>query len=471
MMPFQDPLTDFPPQPKIQSMSGKSSQIPTGARRITGKSSPPGKVLPLNLVLDYPVHWDRYKVLRDLLQNFYDAVGYRDWHTRFSHWREDDVLYLKAAEVGFSYDWLVPIGASTKRNGSGEYAGYFGEGFKIASLCAKRDHGWNIEMTSRSWELRVEVEPIKIDRKNVPSLAYHLWKHRRSQRDTILALYPFLPEDYEVLQAVLSSFFYPGNPLFGEEIWSDGANAVYHRSAEPKPRHFPSTYDGGGPGIIYAGYQALGSFSFPLVVAQHRFRKPDRERNSFFKMDVINVLQSVSYEISPAGARELLEILRSKWYAYPRKRYDFESWHPIVRTLVERVAESAKETKLWKKQHPLLLVAPQVDRRDVIESNRRRQALSWMCQTGVPYRLVQKGFVRLGYPTLEEMCEQDGGFSQVREPIPTEARLIQVLEKVTEEILPGFFGDGEPAPPCKVILSDDASWRGLATCVRLSAPR
>jgi hypothetical protein len=29
----------------------------------------------LNLVWDYPVFWSQYKVLRDLVQNFYDAVG------------------------------------------------------------------------------------------------------------------------------------------------------------------------------------------------------------------------------------------------------------------------------------------------------------------------------------------------------------------------------------------------------------
>ena len=177
-----------------------SSKNPSRSpRKITGKSGPVHEVLPLNLVFDYPVSWGRYKVLRDLIQNFYDAVGYRNWHDRFSWRHENDVLYLKAADVGFSYDWLVPIGASTKRDGSNEFAGHFGEGFKIASLCAKRDHGWDIEMTSRSWELRVDVESIRIDRRKVSSLAYQLWKHRRATPDTVLALYPFSIEDREVL--------------------------------------------------------------------------------------------------------------------------------------------------------------------------------------------------------------------------------------------------------------------------------
>ena len=77
----------------------------------------------------------------------------------------------------------------------------------------------------------------------------------------------------------------------------------------------------------------------------------------------------------------------------------------------------------------------------------------------------------MGYPTLEESCEKDGGFSFEREPAPDESAMIEVLEKLVDKILPGFFGgESEPPPPCKVIKSEDASWGGMATCVRLSTP-
>ena len=73
------------------------------------------KLITLNLIYDYPVKWSKYKVLRDLIQNFYDAVRYQEWHERFSWWREGDQLGLEAKNVSFSYDWLIHIGASTKR--------------------------------------------------------------------------------------------------------------------------------------------------------------------------------------------------------------------------------------------------------------------------------------------------------------------------------------------------------------------
>ena len=32
------------------------------------------KVVSVNVVMTYPVHWTKYQVLRDFVQNFYDAI-------------------------------------------------------------------------------------------------------------------------------------------------------------------------------------------------------------------------------------------------------------------------------------------------------------------------------------------------------------------------------------------------------------
>lgn len=80
------------------------------------------ETIPLNLIFDYPVYWSEFKVLRDLLQNFYDAVGHGEWTRRFSRQWVDERLLLNADGVGFSYDWLLHIGASgrpaTRPNGA-----------------------------------------------------------------------------------------------------------------------------------------------------------------------------------------------------------------------------------------------------------------------------------------------------------------------------------------------------------------
>lgn len=170
----------------------------------------------LNLVWDYPVRWSKYKVLRDLVQNFYDAVGPAEWHRRFRLRVEGNTLHLRADATGFSYEWLLHIGASTKRERPGEFAGHFGEGFKIAALCAARDFRWNIELASRGWDLRVVNGETRIEGKPIRTLAYRVWDGLPERSHTELCLWPFGAADGDVLQAALVSFFYDENPLFGE---------------------------------------------------------------------------------------------------------------------------------------------------------------------------------------------------------------------------------------------------------------
>ncbi len=151
------------------------------------KSPPAGgkrkKLISLNLIFSYPVSWSRYKVLRDFIQNFYDAVGSDEWMDRFTYRLEEGLLVMEASDVSFSYDWLIHIGASTKRDTENQYAGYFGEGFKIASLCALRDHGWEVSMESKDWGLEVGTTRIKVDdtRFRLPYIALksHLFDKKR----------------------------------------------------------------------------------------------------------------------------------------------------------------------------------------------------------------------------------------------------------------------------------------------------
>jgi len=143
---------------------------------IEPESRPSGDLIPLNLIFTYPVNWSRYKVLRDFIQNFFDAVGPDEWKKRFAYRFEEDSLIMEATGVSFSYDWLLHIGASTKRDTDKHYAGFFGEGFKIASLCAIRDHGWTVTMASQDWELEVTTASLKVDQTRLKSLAYLISK-------------------------------------------------------------------------------------------------------------------------------------------------------------------------------------------------------------------------------------------------------------------------------------------------------
>lgn len=428
----------------------------------------PSRRIPLNLVYDYPVYWSKFKVLRDLIQNFFDSIPRAEWSRRFGHRLVGECLTLTSHGVDFSYDWLIPIGASTKRDGDGQYAGYFGEGFKIAALCAVRDHGWQIEVRSRDWRLAVVPDTLKVDGRALQSLAYDIAHSPHHSADTVLTIEPF--RDADILESAVLSFFYPGNPLLGAEIWSGRSGAVYFRSQRSKPYHFPATYNGPGAGIVFAGFQALGSFAHPLVFCLHDYRSSDRERNNFYMMDVVKTIQRVVAELPPAAAAVILEALKGRWYEHPRKRYDFDSWSGIIRTLAHRVAECPNERARWRERFPDLLVAAPVKRSDLPRYNRRRQALAWTRIAPRRCRLVQDGFLALGYPTLEAVCEAYDGFAVPRAPTGAEPSRITILESLAKTLL-GDLIERVGLPPCRVIGNAFAAWQGMTTCIAQGGAR
>ena len=423
------------------------------------------KLISLNLIYDYPVRWTKFKVLRDFVQNFYDAVKWHEWKERFSYTISDEMLQLKARDVGFNYDWLLHIGASTKREDSGVFAGYFGEGFKIASLCAVRDYNWNVEISSRDWTLNVVATDLIVDGRNLKSLAYNVRQNRKKRMNTILSVFPF--RDISLFHSVLLSFYYPENSLFGKKIWESSDSAIFYRSKQQKPSEYPNTCNDRGDGIIFANYQALGSFQFPLIFCLHDYRSNDRERNSFYLMDVIKIIQRVSSRLSPEAAAAVLHALKRRWYDQPRKKYDFESWHGIISTLIKNIASSAEQTVAWRKANPNLLVAPQVKRSDIFKYNNRRQALDWLKLSGKVFRLVQEAFVKLGYSTLEDVCKENDGFSITCEPNVFEKKRIAIIEELVQNLILELFTKIE-MPPCKIIKSERASWKGMTTCILLN---
>lgn len=417
--------------------------------------------IPLNLVLSYPVRWSRYKVLRDLVQNFYDAVGWKEWSRRF-RWREEaNSLVLEAAGVDFSYEWLLHIGASTKTGADrGRYAGFFGEGFKIAALCGLRDFGWHISMSSRDWELQVTTTRIQIDHVTLRSLSYKV-RQGFPIRGTRLRLAPFSASDRTVLEAVLLSFFHGDNPLLGQRIWEDETTAFFHRSSRVKPPGYPSTSRISGEGILFAGLQAMGSFEFPLVVAKHDHLPGSRERDTFYRMDVVRTIRQAVGHLPAKPAAEVLEILRRRWYEYPGRQYDFDSFHPVVRTLAERVASREDIRARFVAAHSNLLVAAQVRPSDIHASNRRRQARAWARSQDVPPRLVQDGFRALGYPDLEQACEAADGFVRLREPTDLEEQYLEILRELALCVLRPILG-GDRLPPTRIIDNAPAAWQGMA---------
>jgi hypothetical protein len=421
--------------------------------------------IPLNLVYDYPVRWSEYKVLRDFVQNFYDSIGYRKWNDRFHYSYNSGELSITAAGVSFSYEWLIPIGASTKRDDSNNYAGYFGEGFKIASLNALREYDWDVYAGSSDWQIHVVKSAMTVDNKVLDSLAYEL-EQREYSPDTTLIIRN-IHVRVSLIESVMLSFFYPENVLLGEKIWESSKGAIYKRSNIPLPEYSFVTREFGSAGIVFAAYQNLGSINIPLVFANHSYRNDDRNRNGLYDFDVISLIEGLVCHVSAEASAIILEYFRAYWYSYPGRKYDLHSFYKIVTYLIENMANSGAVAKEFREKHPNLLVARRVLRNDIVGKNRRSQALGWMRNAEKKYRLVQRNFMLLGYALLEDVCQKNNGYTLTRDADDSEQKYIQILELCTETIFGAAFFGYKKLPDCKIITNDDAVWRGMANCFPL----
>ena len=420
-----------------------------------------GKIIPLNIVMTYPVRWNRYRIYRDFVQNFYDSVGAEHWNEKFkySYDPKNRTLTMEIEGIEFSYEWLLHIGASTKTANNGRYAGYFGEGFKIASLCAVRDYDLQVEMYSGQWKLNVTVMEQRIDNQTVKMLAYKI----QSNGDiggSKLVLSNMNNRDYEIFKTVLESFYYPENPMFGEKIWESEKGAIYKRSRKPINPDLPYVSDFGRKGAVFCGYQMLGTSPFDLVICLHHYKKEDRERRTLYSFEIIEVFYNLSYYLDAQGAMFMLVKMRRYWNTYQHDKYGIHSWSPTIDRLICKVSQSLECTEQFRREYPNLLCVERIH--SIHEQNQRSQAKTWLESQDTKYTLVKDTFRRLKYPTLEQKCAENGGFVfDDRVSDKTENECFHILEEITKNIYEGFIIMSE-WPERRLIINEKAIYHGMA---------
>jgi hypothetical protein len=423
------------------------------------------KTLKLNLMLSYPVNWTKWQVLRDLIQNFYDDAGYRRFGKSFHHCHLENTdtkgtLTLSMKSAGFNYEWLVHIGATTKQETHKKYAGFYGEGFKLAAMCALRDYAWTIKVRSRNWHLSVTTIDTPIDGKVLRQLAYRIEDDIEHSNQTIITIENFCKEDLPTVEAAKQNFYYPENPLLGELIWKDDSGSVYERSESLKPKDLPISFDCGGEGIVFLSYQARGSFIAPVAICNHYFKTRDRDRKTIGKGTVQDVIVDLSYTMSPQAAMFLLNSLRKFWYSYPDSRKDVESWYATIRKLIIRMSKDVDVVRQFREQNPHLVVSEQPTNNMMI--SRRSQALDWHRTHHPELTPVQESFSLLGYKSIIDVCEAAGGFSLTREPFGEEVKALEILRNAAKDILTDFVCE---YPPCLVIHNESSNHAGMAHLV------
>ena len=424
------------------------------------------KTLSLNIVMTYPVYWSRYQVLRDFIQNFYDTVGCDEWPQRFYYDYKDLELSMWVKGETFNYEWLLHIGASTKTNNSNEYAGFFGEGFKIASLCAYRDYYWKIQMMSDDWQIDVTDIEQSIDNIPVKMLAYNLYSVKK-KNETKLILKNITKEDYEIFLAAFDSFYCIDNPIMGKLLWKGPEGAVFLRSSNPINERLPVTRDYGRKGAVFCGYQMLGTNPFNLVVCLHHYKKEDRERRSLYPFDVIDVFSSIVFNIDADCAMIMLEKMRRYWNTYQQKSFDIFSWSRVIDRLIRKISESPMVKDKFVNKYQNLICLKKIE--SIADQNRRWQARAWLDLQEKQYLPVKSTFMLMGYPTIEEECEKHGGFVVDDNADNFQERCFKVLEDVCKDVFAGFF-EFNRIPERKIIINSFAVYNGMAVVFKKQKP-
>lgn len=164
----------------------------------------------------------------------------------------------------------------------------------------------------------------------------------------------------------------------------------------------------------------------------------------------------------------MLEAMRRYWNSNPRKRIDLDSWSPVIDRLIYKVSQSQDMTACFRGKYPDLL--PQASLYTIQDKNRRGQAKAWLSVQSRKYLLVKGQFQKLGYKTLEEVCEEYGGFVRNDQAEPRESMGFEILENITRELYSGFFGCEQEFPVRRIICNESASYHGMAKVYRKSKP-
>jgi len=183
------------------------------------------EIIKLNILISYPVKWNNFFVMRDFVQNFFDAIGYEDFFDGFKYKYDSGELTMEG-KTSFDLDWLCYLGTSTKRDPDTKSAGRFGEGFKLAALIAYRDFGYDITMESKDWRIIVTEEDEVIDGKAVKCLAYKK-TNRKDDGFSRLILDKVDEKQYDEFELSIKGFFYRDNPFLGRCIYYDNGYGVY----------------------------------------------------------------------------------------------------------------------------------------------------------------------------------------------------------------------------------------------------
>ena len=400
----------------------------------------------LGIALDYPIKWSFERILRDLIQNFFDSIGYKNFGKEFVYHYERNRkngkfdIIMKTKEHPFSYEWLTCIGGSTKTGSRGMgYIGQYGEGFKMCMLCLMKLGIKDVTMHSQDWSIRPTVYEEKIEGKAVQMLGYE-YERMEDDGETVLWMNGVNEEQEQVISEGLLHFFYPENPLLGEKISEAENYAVYGRSSRPIPcRQY--LYD--FRGILYSDFLARGRLPFPVIILirGNTYFTDSRKRRNFSADEVWELLYVVAKRFDAETSYALLIRLKSYWNDLPEGPNDWSTWYYLICQLVRNISKSEKHAERFQREYRDLAYierkGPDKRHNQVIE-----EARIWTRENSEK-KLVNPIFRLLGAePMIERYLDvRDQGYA---DPDHVQQKRIRLLFEVVEKVVPYKLYDERP---------------------------
>jgi hypothetical protein len=386
------------------------------------------KLVELGLSIDYPIEWDMEMILRDLMQNFFDAIGYERFAEDFIYsvsGTEKVDCIMAAKGHSFSYEWLTSIGGSTKK--PGENIGYYGEGFKMCMLRLIQLSIVECTMESEDWILRPCVYYEKVSDNRVGMLGYRV-SEREDDGNTRLTIKGIPGEHRYLFNEIPCNFFYHSNTLFGEMLIDEDNFCVYTRNNKTCPGYEFSfnRYTG----LLYINDLARAVIDMPLAINIRGvvYSDDERSRKVMRRGQAVGTLTEMMYYISSETAYILLARLEYIWNDMPERQVDTHTWYYLICQLVRCVASDETTAARFKSEYANLCYldnSATSDNTKLIKEMKR-----WYRSLGTASygKLVNPVFRLLGAKSL---------LNEYQKSILEDFRLCNQTEKVKVEILFG----------------------------------
>lgn len=382
------------------------------------------------------VAWNNDKIVRDILQNFFDGNGQTLDGVRLRFTPLGNGRYKVRIEGNSSYtaDKAIYLGESTKRDDV-QAAGNYGEGLKMSALKLLKDKGAeNVRVGSDNWELTFKLSQDDISNKRV--MAFDLDKVPQQEGNFI----EFETDDRSLLDTFRTSinrFYHSGNTDFR---CPDFENDKIGIKLLRQKRRVRGTYgyewgDAEKGGIYIAGqkfefdgdFEGLeGATIFLKMKPPKNVLDPSRDRTTLNTDDLRRIIGWVFDSMSREERVNFINMLEPLW-----KDMDYAECTPLKKAFNDLLTH----IKIMYRDNPIHINFPKD--RYVAYSHASSELVIDLMSRG--YTVCEKEFSYLGMQTISELMG-NARAHEVITPNAEEIRRIQIIKEALKRLAPNLEG-------------------------------